>query len=81
MKHPNICKKNSIVANQKSIPYQTDRLDMHENFILLKLINNFERIKYDMISETSYRGVMYSERVNNVGKYKSYQAERKPLVN
>lgn len=34
-----------------------------------------------MISETSYRGVMYSERVNNVGKYKSYQAERKPLVN
>lgn len=45
MKHPNICKKNSIVANQKSIPYQTDRLDMHENFILLKLRNNFERIK------------------------------------
>lgn len=68
MKHPNICKKNSIVANQKSIPYQTDTLDMHENFILLKLRNNFERIKYDMISETSYRGVMYSERVNNVGK-------------
>lgn len=68
MKHPNICKKNSIVANHKSIPYQTDRLDMLENFILLKLRNNFEKIKYDMISETSYRGVMYSERVNNVGK-------------
>lgn len=56
------------MAKQKSIPNQTDSLDTHENFILLELKTNFEKIKYHMISETSYRGFIHSEGVKDAGK-------------